>query len=517
MSASFDVQSVFQGSSLSNTYDLLELAGEGNMGVVHKGRHKIVGCAVAIKFCKQDRLNDRFRREAKALGQVQSPHVVPFRDFEDTKSGHSLLVMNWIVGTDLARIVHGSSAPVPEKRVVRWMVQVCEGMRDAAQTGIVHRDLKPSNILVDSSDRAYIADFGLARSEESDSLTMEGTPIGTPHYMAPEQGADASTVDTRADIYSFGATFYHMLTGQTPFAGKNWMDILIKHKTEFPVAPRTRNPALSKPINDVIECCMAKSPLGRFQTFESLLAHLRPDADVDDLDILDGSGNGPMRIHLQTYRDRRPIYLSRRAESLPHPDTYQFAHGRVCTVGFGDLLEQRTDALVSPDDEALSMGRQADGSQWHGVAWKLQQAAGDGYREAALKFAPVRPGRAFPTPAGKLLSRFVLHGITKGHWQSEWIGPSRDLINEIMESCFYHADSLGLRSIAFPLLGAGQGHFSREECLDTMFRFLIRKMARGLTTVQEARIVIRPSDNAEAETAKDKPEIAGDMFPTIPG
>src|SRR5207237_3430237 len=97
---------------------------------------------------------------------------------------------------------------------------------------------------------------------------------------------------------------------------------------------------------------------------------------------------------------------------------------------------------------------------------------------------------ALVTTAINLAARFCPHGITLGTWGSEWVNPSRDLLNEIMESCFYHADTLGLKSIAFPLLATGNGQFSREVCLDTMFRFLARKLAHGLTTVQEARLVL---------------------------
>ncbi|MFM8273146.1 MAG: macro domain-containing protein, partial [Gemmata sp.] len=112
------------------------------------------------------------------------------------------------------------------------------------------------------------------------------------------------------------------------------------------------------------------------------------------------------------------------------------------------------------------------------------------YEAEARRFAPVRRGRAVVTAAGALPARFVFHAITLAGDKEHRERPSRDLINELLESCFYHADTLGVKSIALPLLGTGTGMLSTEVCLDTMFRFLARKFARGLTTVREARIVI---------------------------
>src|SRR6202011_67497 len=98
--------------------------------------------------------------------------------------------------------------------------QVCEGMRVAAEQRIVHRDLKPANILLDERDNVRVSDFGLARSIQGEQLTQTDSVMGTPYYMAPEQAEDPRGVDTRTDVYSFGATFYHVLTGQPPFRGE---------------------------------------------------------------------------------------------------------------------------------------------------------------------------------------------------------------------------------------------------------------------------------------------------------
>ncbi len=473
-------RSAFDQTGLSSRYELLEEVGRGGMGVVYRGRHRFLGQTVAVKFHTLSEGVERFQREARTLASIHSPHVVSVQDFDILPTGQAMLVMSWVAGRDLGKVIRDSPEPLSEGRVRSWMLQVCEGMRAAAEQGVVHRDLKPSNILIDEGDRAYVADFGLARSSQGDPLTLSAGVLGTPHYMAPEQAEDPRRVDTRADVYSFGATFYHVLTGQTPFTGESWFSILLRHKSEPLIAPRSRNPALSARLNDCLERCLAKSPGDRFQTFADLAAHLRPEAAAEA--PWEQSEDPVVTRQLERYRSRRPLYLGDRPADLPGPDEYPFPHQRTLTVGFGDLAEQRVDALVSSDDESLSMGG--------GVSARLAEVAGGDYAETARRYAPVRPGRAVVTPAGALPARFVLHGVTLGKWGEEWVTPSRDLLNEIVESCFYHADTLGLRSIAFPLLATGTGRFSKEVCLDTLFRSLARKLARGLTTVREARLVI---------------------------
>src|SRR5262249_33947116 len=150
--------------------------------------------------------------------------------------------------------------------------------------------------------------------------------------------------------------------------------------------------------------------------------------------------------------------------------------------------EQAVEAIVSSDDEDLTMGSTDDGLG--GVAKAIFRAGGSAIADEARRYIPVRPGRAVVTSAGALPARFVFHGVTLGASRDPSVRPSRDLISEILASCFYHADSLHIRTIAFPLLGTGKGGFSQEVCLDTTFRFLARMLLRGLTSVQEARIVL---------------------------
>lgn len=475
-----DVRESFSRTELSGRYELLEEIGRGGMGVVYRGRHRLLGHQVAIKFHILGEGIHRFQREAKLLAAIRSPNVVSVQDFEILPSGQAMLIMSWIAGSDLGRLLKEKSELLTEEHVVAWMLQVCEGMKAASDQGIVHRDLKPSNILVDEEKKAYVVDFGLALSNEMDVLTVPGGIMGTPLYMAPEQAEDPRAVDCRADIYSFGATFYHVLTHRPPFVDDSWFKILLKHKSEPLASPKSHNPKISPNVNDCLERCLAKSPRDRFQSFDDIASHLLPDSNAET--PWSHTDDTAIRAKLVYFKSRKRLYLHGRKTDLPDPDVYFFPNQKTCVIGFGDLVKQDVDAVVSSDDESLSMGG--------GLSAELAWHAGEEYVVNARSYAPVRPGRTIVTTAGALPSRFVMHAVTMGQWESQWISPSRDLINEIMESCFYHADSLGLQSIAFPLLGTGEGQFSREICIDTMFRFLAHKLTRGLTTVQEARIVI---------------------------
>jgi serine/threonine protein kinase len=349
--------------------------------------------------------------------------------------------------------------------------------------------LKPSNILIDSSGKARVVDFGLARGPIASDLSGSSNQImGTPLYMAPEQADDPHTVNTRADIYSFGATFYHALTGQPPFTDPSFLIVLLKHKTESPVPPIVRNPRISQRTSDILERCLAKLPADRFQTFGQVLNELWK---VDDsISPWDTSEDTELLPYLMLYRHRRDAYLNGR-EPFRRMDVYDdFPGDRRLLITDGNIVEQHVDAIVSSSDESLSMD--------FGVSLAIRSAAGEGVAAAARHYAPVRPGRAVVTPAGDLKARFVFHGITSGRWQDKYVPASRDIISGILASCFHHAEALNVESIAFPLLGTGAMGFPRDVCLDTMFRFLTRTLLQGVTPVQDVRIVLFPEHSPQS-------------------
>jgi O-acetyl-ADP-ribose deacetylase (regulator of RNase III) len=461
-------------------YEMLRELGRGGMGVVYEARHTRLDRRVAIKVSLPGADPQRFLREARLLAKIRSPYVVAVHDFDVLENSCPALVMEWVEGTNLARLLRARRGPLLEAQVLPWMRQVCEGLLAAAEQGIIHRDVKPSNLLIDERGCARVADFGLAVAPATiGELTLSGQVMGTPYYMAPEQAEDPHSVDTRADVYSFGATFYHALTGVAPFDGATAFSVLYKHKTEALVSPRTRNAALSERTSEVLERCLAKAPADRFASFAEVLRLLEPAAAEGPWEFSDDPELGD---YLARYRGRRASYLAGLRGWNAELDVYTFPRGQTLRVVHGDIVRQPVEALVSSDNCYLEMNVN--------VSAAIREAAGPAVAEQAAKLGPVRPGRVAVTPAGALPARFVFHAVTVGYVQDQIVRPSRDLIMEILASCFYHAESHNVHSIALPLVGTGAQRFPREVCLDTMFQFLARMLLRGLTSVRDVRIVV---------------------------
>jgi serine/threonine protein kinase len=462
-------------------YEVLAEAGRGGMGIVYRARHRILKKTVAIKVLLPGKSRKRFLREAQLLATVSSPYVVAVHDFDVLPDGAPLLCMEWIEGQNLLQAMRAHGCRLPEEIALRWMREVCEGMEAAANQGVIHRDLKPSNILIDARGQARVADFGLARGPEPTvGLSRTGVVVGTSLYMAPEQAEDPRSVDSRADIYSFGATFYHALTGRPPFEGETDFSVLYKHKTEPLISPRARRPDLSERVNALLERCLAKSPADRFPWFAEILRHLQPALATSSPWVI--SDDKELTAYIARYQSRRSSYLSEREAWEEDLDIYTLPRGQILRIRRGNIVTQLVDALVSSDTSDLGMD--------FGVSGAIAQAGGREVRLQARRLAPVRPGRVAVTSGGSLPARLVFHGVTVGFTEETFVEPSRDLIAEIMASCFYHADSHDIRSIAFPLLGAGAMGFPRDVCLDTMFQFLARMLLRGLTSVKDARIIL---------------------------
>jgi serine/threonine protein kinase len=436
----------------------------------------------------------RFEREIEALGSLRHPNIVTVHATE-TIDQQPVLVMEWVDGQPVDRWAGRSAAEPPGSgpeqprrsvpEILETFVGACDAVHHAHLHGVIHRDLKPSNLLIDTRGCARVADFGLARGPTTvGDLSLSGQVMGTAYYMAPEQAEDPRLVDTRADIYSFGATFYHALTGRPPFEGETFFTILYKHKTEPLISPRARRPDLSERVSELLERCLAKAPSDRFSSFADILGHLQPTTPA--FSPWAASEDAELARYLRRYRERREAYLSERRLWNKELDFYTFPRGQVLRILRGDIVAQRVDTLVSSDTSSLRM-------EW-GVSAAIRGAAGPEVAQQARHQAPVRPGRAAVTLAGNLPARLVFHGVTVGIVQDVVVTPSRDLIAEIMASCFYHADTYNVRSIAFPLLGTGAQRFPRDICLDTMFQFLARMFLRGLTPVQDARIVLFDAD-----------------------
>jgi predicted Ser/Thr protein kinase len=200
--------------------EIVEMIGQGGMGVVYKAIQKNLGRTVALKVLSPQLSSDpefveRFTREAKALAQLNHPNIVAIYD-SGIHDRVPYLVMEYVKGQSLRQLLAAKQMTAPQ--ALELVPQICDALYYAHAKGVVHRDIKPENILIDGAGRVKIADYGLAKIASLDQprITKSNIAMGTPHYMAPEQIEKTSEVDHRADIYSLGVVIYEMLTGELP-------------------------------------------------------------------------------------------------------------------------------------------------------------------------------------------------------------------------------------------------------------------------------------------------------------
>ncbi|MHC4601592.1 MAG: protein kinase domain-containing protein, partial [Planctomycetota bacterium] len=258
-------------------YRIQAMLGRGGMGAVYKAEHTGIKRSVAVKIMPKSLNPDpervrRFFREAESLGQLRHPNVVEVYNVGEAEDLY-FIEMEYVPGGDLEDLIkHGEDIPMEQAH--RIMKEICRGLRQAHEKELIHRDMKPANILMTKEGRPKIADFGVAKSlAQEEDLTIEGSIIGTPHYMSPEQ-CRGETPDKRSDIYSLGALFYFLLTARRPFEDKNPMAVLMKHVREEVRPPRLYNARLDPSYNNVVERMMAKDPDERYQSVGEVLDHL---------------------------------------------------------------------------------------------------------------------------------------------------------------------------------------------------------------------------------------------------
>lgn len=266
------------GERLSG-YKILEVLGEGGMGKVYKARQIAMDRIVALKVLSEKVTEDEsfvaaFKQEAKVAGQLNHNNVVSVHDFGRTDNGLYFLSMEFIDGENIEQILE-KKGKLSAEQSVAVVSEVSKALNFAHEKEIVHSDIKPQNILVDSSGNVKVADLGLAKYLGKSSFDRKkDTVMGTPYYMSPEQ-ATKSRVDSRTDIYSLGATFFHMLTGRPPFDGETSLTILTKHVTEEVPSPRTYDITISTRIANLIQWMMEKDPDDRPADMAEVLAELQ--------------------------------------------------------------------------------------------------------------------------------------------------------------------------------------------------------------------------------------------------
>ncbi len=261
-------------------YKIVERLGRGGMAEVYKAFQTNLERYVAVKVMHLFLADDpgfaaRFEREAKNVAALRHPNIVQVYDF-DAESSPPYMVMEFIEGATLKTRLESlarRSEPLPLKAAIKIVREVGQALAYAHKHNMIHRDVKPANVMVDSSGRVILTDFGIAKILTGPQFTATGATIGTPAYMAPEQSL-GEPGDHRSDIYSLGAMLYQLATGELPFDADTPMAIMLKAINEDLPSPRSVNPNLPESMERVIIKSMTKQPEDRYQSVEAMLEDL---------------------------------------------------------------------------------------------------------------------------------------------------------------------------------------------------------------------------------------------------
>lgn len=340
------------------SYVMTRCLGKGGMGAVYQAEHPSIGSKVAVKFLHSryasDRaIVDRFFNEARAVNLIGHDNIVKVSDFSYLEDGSPFFIMEFLEGQALTALV---GAPRPLEETGPIFLQAADGLQAAHDKGIIHRDLKPDNIFLVTRNRranfVKIVDFGIAKLQSADGgssgKTQTGMVMGTAQYMSPEQaGGEVNKIGPASDIYSLGVIMFQLATGQLPFAGNNFGEILVGHLMKPPPSPRSLNPEVPEAYEQVILRCLEKRPEDRFRDMFELY-----EAIGAVLDSLELSREPPLARPGGVGTSSNPGRIASRPPLATPPASRPGAPRPPSRPGGSTVLAERTSAgtlLVSPD------------------------------------------------------------------------------------------------------------------------------------------------------------------------
>lgn len=282
------------GEVIAGKYQIEKVIGAGGMGVVVVAKHLLLNQPVAVKFLhpqaalRSDSLQ-RFHIEARAMAALRSEHVVRIIDYGTLASGDPFLVMEYLDGTPLSRVIR-TRAPLPVHEAIDYMLQACDAMGEAHSLGIVHRDLKPGNLFItqrtNGTPLLKVLDFGITKmlggdgADHEQTLTATNMIMGSPQYASPEQLRSSKKVDARTDIWSLGVILYYMLAGRRPFEADSMSALCLAIAVEKHAPLTTLRAELPLALQDVVNRCLEKDREKRMPDVATFAAALRPFASA---------------------------------------------------------------------------------------------------------------------------------------------------------------------------------------------------------------------------------------------
>ncbi len=266
-----NIDEVFDGR-----YKIKRKIGIGGMAIVYEAIDLKTGQSVALKMLKESISDNtqalrRFINESKAVAMMDHANIVKILDVS-VKTEHKFIVMEYIKGITL-RDYMNKKQKLSWQEASAFIVQILHALDHAHMRGVIHRDIKPQNIMIMEGGFIKVADFGIAKIPNAETVTMVDHAVGTIYYISPEQ-ARGKKIDARSDLYSLGVMFYEMLTGSLPFMAESSYEIMNKHINTSPKPPKQYLPQLPTGVEQIILCAMEKDPTRRYQSASQMLRHI---------------------------------------------------------------------------------------------------------------------------------------------------------------------------------------------------------------------------------------------------
>ncbi len=271
-----DLFDKYVGRVFDNRYRIEKIIGIGGMAVVFEAEDTVMHRKVAVKMLKEEINNDaqsvkRFINESKAVSMLSHPNIVSIYDVS-VKDNLKYIVMEHVEGITLKNYINTKKV-LGTNEVISYSEQILRALEHAHSKGVIHRDIKPQNIMLLKNGQIKVADFGIAKLPNAETVTMTDKAIGTVFYISPEQ-ASGKKIDPRSDLYSLGAVMYEMATGNLPFTADSPVSVALKHVNEKARRPRDINPSIPAGLEQIIMGAMEKSPDQRFRSASQMLKHI---------------------------------------------------------------------------------------------------------------------------------------------------------------------------------------------------------------------------------------------------